>query len=93
MTTQPMFHEAPVAAGLLDGTFTGRVHLPGEAEYDVRRRPLIPTMDPRLLVVAEAARRADVRAAVVAARRYGLPFAGPGRRRRTRSRTTGGCAR
>jgi hypothetical protein len=40
MTTQAMFDEASVAAGLLDGAFTGRVHLPGEVEYDVQRRPL-----------------------------------------------------
>jgi FAD/FMN-containing dehydrogenase len=75
MTTQAISHEAPVAAGLLSGTFTGRVYLPGEAEYDVQRRPLMPTMDPRPLVVAEAAGPADVQAAVVAAWRYGLPFA------------------
>jgi FAD/FMN-containing dehydrogenase len=75
MTTQAIFREAPVAAGLLSGKFTGRVYLPGEAEYDVQRRPLMPTMDPRPLVIAEAAGRADVRAAVVAAWRYGLPFA------------------
>ena len=75
MTTQAIFREAPVAAGLLSGAFTGRVHLPGEAEYDVQRRPLMPTMDPRPLVIAEAAGRADVRAAVVAAWRYRLPFA------------------
>jgi FAD/FMN-containing dehydrogenase len=75
MTTQAIFHEAPLAVGLLDGTFGGAVHLPGDVEYDVQRRPLIPTMDPRPLVVAEAAGRADVQAAVVAARRYGLPLA------------------
>jgi hypothetical protein len=75
VTTQATFQEAPVAGGLLDGTFAGRVHLPGEAEYDVQRRPLIPTMDPHPLVVAEAVGRADVRPAVVAARQYGLPFA------------------
>ncbi|HEU4948545.1 MAG TPA: FAD-binding oxidoreductase [Kribbella sp.] len=75
MTTQAMFDEAPVAAGLLDGRFAGSVHLPGEVEYDVQRRALFPTMDPRPLVVAEAAGADDVRAAVLAARRYGLPFA------------------
>ena len=75
MTTQATYLEAPVAAGLLDGTFGGAVHLPGEPEYDVQRRPLIPAIDPHPLAIAMAEGRADVRAAVLAARRHGLPFA------------------
>ncbi|MEJ3742857.1 FAD-binding oxidoreductase [Actinomycetes bacterium KLBMP 9797] len=55
--------------------FTGPVHLPGDPGYDTHRQPLHPAIDPRPAVVVEASGPADVRAAVVAARRRGLPFA------------------
>jgi len=76
MTTQTV---APVAsdvvAGLLGAGFNGAIRLPGEAEHDVHRRSVIPTVDSRPLVVAEAYSRTDVQAAVRAAREYGVPIA------------------
>ncbi|MEW9527319.1 FAD-binding oxidoreductase [Microbispora sp. NPDC049125] len=60
--------------GLLSG-FAGAVHLPGDAGYDEKRQALYPGMDPRPALVAEAAGAGDVRAAVLAARERGLPFA------------------
>ncbi len=76
MTTQTV---APVAgdvvAGLLGAGFNGAIRLPGDAEYDVQRKSVIPTVDSRPLVVAEAYGRTDVQAAVRAAREYGLPIA------------------
>ncbi|GIJ61444.1 FAD-binding oxidoreductase [Virgisporangium aurantiacum] len=48
---------------------------PGDAGYDDARKTLKPTLDPRPAVVVPAAGTDDVRAAVVAARRRGLPFA------------------
>jgi FAD/FMN-containing dehydrogenase len=56
-------------------TLTGAVHLPGERGYDVHRRPLHDTIDPRPAMVVQAAGAADVRAAVVAAREHDLPLA------------------
>ena len=76
MTTQTV---APVAsdvvAGLLGAGFNGAIRLPGDAEYDVQRKSVIPTVDSRPLVVAEAYSRTDVQAAVRAAREYGVPIA------------------
>ncbi|HET6986798.1 MAG TPA: FAD-binding protein [Kribbella sp.] len=76
MTTQTV---APVAcdvvAGLLGSGFNGAIRLPGETEYDVQRRSVIPTVDSRPLVVAEAYSRTDVQAAVRTAREYGVPIA------------------
>jgi hypothetical protein len=59
----------------LRGRLTGSVHLPGDPGYDALRRPLVPTLDPRPAAVVEAGGAADVRAAVLAARRHDLPFA------------------
>lgn len=76
MTTQTV---APVAsdvvAGLLGAGFNGAIRLPGDAEYDVQRTSVIPTVDSRPLVVVEAYGRTDVQAAVRTARDYGLPIA------------------
>lgn len=69
---------APVtgtAASQLRRTFAGPVHEPGDAAYDVHRKALVPTLDPRPLVVAEASGPSDVRAAVLAARDHDLPLA------------------
>ncbi|GLI01391.1 FAD-binding oxidoreductase [Phytohabitans aurantiacus] len=55
--------------------FAGPVHLPGDPGYDTHRQPLYPTIDPRPAAVVEASGPADVRAAVVAARRHDLPLA------------------
>lgn len=48
---------------------------PGDAGYDDARKALKPTLDPHPAVVVRAAGTDDVRTAVVAARRRGLPFA------------------
>ncbi|MEU4604926.1 FAD-binding protein [Kribbella sp. NPDC023972] len=64
-----------VVAGLLGAGFNGAAWLPGDAEYDVQRKSVIPTVDSRPLVVAEAYSRTDVQAAVRAAREYGVPIA------------------
>lgn len=64
-----------VVAGLLGAGFNGAVRLPGDVEYDVQRRSVIPTVDSRPLVVAEAYGRTDVQAAVRAARDCGVPIA------------------
>jgi FAD/FMN-containing dehydrogenase len=53
----------------------GELHVPGEPGYDVARRPLHDTIDPRPAMVVEARGAADVRAAVVAAREHDLPLA------------------
>jgi FAD/FMN-containing dehydrogenase len=63
------------AARRLRRTCAGAVHLPGERGYDVQRRPLHATIDPRPAMVVEAAGAADVRAAVVAAREHDLALA------------------
>src|SRR3954470_23118859 len=63
------------AARLLRRTLHGPLHRPGDAAYDALRRPHSPALDPRPALVVEAYGTADVRAAVVAAREYGLPFA------------------
>ncbi|MGW1341087.1 FAD-binding oxidoreductase [Kribbella sp. NPDC002412] len=76
MTTQAVGSVAgDVVAGLLGAGFNGGVRLPGTAEYDVQRRSVIPTVDSRPLVVAEAYGRTDVQAAVRTAREYGVPIA------------------
>src|SRR4051794_35561640 len=67
--------DVAAAARLLQGTLRGRLHRPGDAAYDALRRPHSPALDPRPALVVEAYGAADVRAAVVAAREYGLPFA------------------
>ncbi len=59
----------------LGGVIRGAVYLPGDHGYDEQRRPLSPAIDPRPAMVVEATERADVRAAIVAAREYCLPFA------------------
>ena len=53
----------------------GELHVPGEPGYDVARRPLHDTIDPRPAMVVEARGAADVRAAVVAASEHDLPLA------------------
>src|SRR3954462_10063304 len=53
----------------------GELHLPGDPGYDVARRPLHDTIDPRPAMVVEARGAADVRAAVVAAREHDLALA------------------
>src|SRR3954471_10031049 len=63
------------AARLLRRTLHGPLHRPGDAAYDALRRPHSPALDPRPAMVVEAYGAADVRAAVVAAREYALPFA------------------
>src|SRR6185436_12605031 len=63
------------AARRLHRDVRGAVLRPGDAGYDARRRTIDAAFDarPALIVAAEGA--ADVRAAVVAARDYDLPFA------------------
>src|SRR4051812_27822628 len=63
------------AARMLRRALRGRLHRPGDPGYDERRRALPPPLDSRPAMVVEALGAADVRAAVVAAREYGLPFA------------------
>ncbi len=53
----------------------GQVYWPGDDGYDTHRATLNPALDPRPAVVVRAAGPADVRRAVLAARRRGLPFA------------------
>lgn len=53
----------------------GDVFLPGEDAYDDNRKPLNPALDPWPAVVVQAAGTADVREAVLTARRHDLPFA------------------
>jgi FAD/FMN-containing dehydrogenase len=53
----------------------GELHVPGEPGYDVARRPLHDTIDPRPAMVVQARGAADVRAAVVAAHEHDLPLA------------------
>jgi FAD/FMN-containing dehydrogenase len=53
----------------------GPVFRPGDEGYDLHRKPLNPALDPRPAAVVRAAGPADVRQAVLAARRHGLPFA------------------
>ncbi|MFB4277905.1 MULTISPECIES: FAD-binding oxidoreductase [unclassified Nonomuraea] len=55
--------------------FTGTAHLPGEAGYDEGRRSMNPSVDARPALVAEAYGAGDVRAALLAARGHGVPFA------------------
>ncbi|TWD80819.1 berberine-like enzyme [Kribbella amoyensis] len=66
---------ADVVAGLLGNGFCGAVHRPGDSRYDELRKAIVPTFESRPLVVAEAAGRTDVQAAVRTAREYGLPLA------------------
>ncbi|MFC5813847.1 FAD-binding oxidoreductase [Nonomuraea harbinensis] len=61
-------------ADRIDG-FTGAVHLPGDEGYELGRQSLNPAVDARPVMVAEAARTEDVRAALVSARTCGLPLA------------------
>ncbi|GIH08042.1 FAD-linked oxidase [Rhizocola hellebori] len=49
--------------------------LPGEPGYDLHRKPLSPSVDPRPAMVVEAFNAGDVQSAVLAARRLELPFA------------------
>ncbi|HEX4814408.1 MAG TPA: FAD-binding protein [Nonomuraea sp.] len=55
--------------------FTGPVHRPGDSAYDELRRSFNPAVDARPAVVAEAYGVADLRAALLAARSNGVPFA------------------
>ena len=67
--------ETRAAARRLRRAFAGALHLPGDAGYDARRRPMHATIDPRPAIVAEPSGPADVRAAVLAAREHELPLA------------------
>ncbi|MFC0629416.1 FAD-binding oxidoreductase [Kribbella deserti] len=73
--TDLMTDDFASVTGLLCGGFGGTVHLPGDEQYDVQRRPLDPNLDPKPAVVVEAHRREDVQSAVRVARQAGLPFA------------------
>ena len=64
----------PVARRLRRG-LAGDLHVPGDSGYDVARRPLHDTIDPRPAMVVEARGAADVRAAVLAAHEHDLPLA------------------
>jgi FAD/FMN-containing dehydrogenase len=76
MTTQTVVPVASdVVAGLLGAGFNGALWFPGDVEYDEQRRSVIPSVDSRPLLVAEAQGRTDVQAAVRAAREYGVPLA------------------
>lgn len=74
MTAITIQHQQSTAAVALRGAIAGTVHEPGDAGYDERRKPLLPTLDPRPAVVVEARSTADVQAAVRTARSHGLPF-------------------
>jgi FAD/FMN-containing dehydrogenase len=67
----------PIAtvARRLRRALAGELHVPGEPGYDVARRPLHDTIDPRPAMVVQARGAADVRAAVVAAHEHDLPLA------------------
>ncbi|WP_329004831.1 FAD-dependent oxidoreductase [Kribbella sp. NBC_00709] len=76
MSTQAIAAVASdVVAALLGAGFNGAVRLPGEVEYDEQRRSVIPSVDSRPLLVAEAYARTDVQAAVRTAREFGVPIA------------------
>ncbi len=76
MSTQAIAAVASdLVAGLLGAGFNGDVRLPGEPEYDEQRRSVIPSVDSRPLLIAEAYGRTDVQAAVRTAREYGVPIA------------------
>ncbi|MET7281809.1 FAD-binding oxidoreductase [Kribbella sp. NPDC005582] len=64
-----------LVAGLLGAGFNGDVRLPGEPEYDVQRRAVVPSVDSRPVLIAEAVSRSDVQAVVRVAREYGVPVA------------------
>src|SRR5689334_17545340 len=64
-----------LVAGLLGAGFNGDVRLPGEPEYDVQRRAVVPSVDSRPVLIAEAVSRSDVQAVVRVAREYGVPLA------------------
>ena len=64
----------PYTTQVLPG-FAGPVHASGDAGYDESRRSLNPAVDARPALVAEATGVPDVRTALLAARRRGLPFA------------------
>jgi FAD/FMN-containing dehydrogenase len=67
--------DADVAARRLSRGFRGRIHLPGDDEYDAQRATWSGALDQRPAIVAEAERPADVRAAVVAAQEHDLALA------------------
>jgi len=75
ITRRPQPVEHVGAARRLRRTVAGAVHLPGEPGYDLHRRPLHETIDPRPAMVIQAGGAADVRAAVLAAREHDLPLA------------------
>jgi FAD/FMN-containing dehydrogenase len=66
---------AASAAHYLESTFRGPVHLPGDEHYDAQRATFTRAVDALPALVAEATSPADVRAAVLTAREYDLPFA------------------
>lgn len=55
--------------------FDGDVFLPGEEQYEAERLSWRRRVDPRPALIAEAACARDVRAAILTAREYELPFA------------------
>jgi FAD/FMN-containing dehydrogenase len=63
------------AARLLRRAVHGAVHRPGDDGYDAERRTLDPSFEARPALIVAADGAADLRAAVVAAREYDLPFA------------------
>ena len=63
------------AARRLHRDVQGAVLRPGDAGYDAGRRTIDPAFDARPALIVAADGAADVRAAVVAAREYDLPFA------------------
>jgi FAD/FMN-containing dehydrogenase len=54
---------------------SGPLYRPGDPAYDAERRTIDPAFDARPAIVVAAQCAADVRAALVAARERGLPFA------------------
>lgn len=76
VTAQRAYAPAPLpTARRLERLLHGAVHVPGDEGYDLHRRPLHPTIDPRPALVVEATGAADVRTAVLAARDQDLPLA------------------
>jgi FAD/FMN-containing dehydrogenase len=67
--------DTDVAARRLSRGFRGRIHLPGDDEYDAQRATWSGALDQRPAIVAEAETPADIRAAVVAAQEHDLALA------------------
>lgn len=64
-----------MALRTLRRSFAGGIAVPGDAGYDSERLGWERSIDSRPAIVATAASVADVQAAIVAAREYGLPLA------------------